>query len=116
MIMFDDDLRYGFFDIGFGCLCDNHVAAISEILGEKLTGEELSKRILSGGRNKYRSALLEANGSFLEEFAGDMRTYVDSVNTNIRLGYCSCLTSWDIDGTDPMRVSRIPSICPAGRS
>ena len=107
MIMFDDDFRYGFLDCGLGCTCENHRAYMSKILGEELPVENLNKLIFSGGKNKYRSAYLRANGYYLREFAKQSRAAVDSVNPNIRLGLCSCMTTWDFDGVSTAELSRI---------
>ncbi|MBR5743504.1 MAG: hypothetical protein IKX85_06825, partial [Clostridia bacterium] len=41
LIQFDDDFRYGFQDMGFGCVCDNQIREI-----EKMTGETLSLPLL----------------------------------------------------------------------
>ena len=107
MIMFDDDFRYGFHDIGFGCLCENHRKLICEQLGENVSRETIAEGILNGGKNKYRDAFIAANGIAFESFAKGCRESVDSVNQNVRLGFCSCITSWDIDGTTPDRLSTI---------
>ncbi|MBO5070958.1 MAG: hypothetical protein J6C37_11450, partial [Roseburia sp.] len=50
MIMYDDDFRYGFLDIGMGCTCKNHLARMSEILGEELGTEGLREKLLAGGK------------------------------------------------------------------
>ncbi len=107
MIMFDDDFRYGFLDCGLGCACKNHRAYMEKILGESLPTEGLGKLIFGGGRNKYRSAYLQANGHYFREFAKMARKAVDSVNPNIRLGPCSCMTQWDFDGVSTAEISRI---------
>ena len=107
MIMFDDDFRYGFLDCGLGCACKNHRAYISKILGEDVSEKELGKFIFGGGKNKYRSAFLQANGYFLKEFAKRSRAAVDSVNPNIRLGLCSCMTTWDFDGVSAAELAKI---------
>ena len=52
MIMFDDDYRYGFQDMGFGCVCGNHRAMIEETLGRPVTGDELRASLLAGGQNE----------------------------------------------------------------
>ncbi|MBQ7637465.1 MAG: hypothetical protein IJS90_01015 [Clostridia bacterium] len=106
LIMFDDDMRYGFQDNGFCCVCKNHIAIIEEELGEKTDISVLREHLLNGKKSKYRSAFLKANGRALEEFAADMRKALDSVSPDVRLGFCACITSWDIDGTCPDRVSR----------
>lgn len=90
-----------------GCICENHIAYMENILGEKLNPQELSKLILTGGGNKYRSAWLKAKRHYFEVFAKEMREAVDAVNPKIRLGNCSCLTVWDIDGIDSASVSKI---------
>ena len=107
MIMFDDDFRYGFLDCGLGCTCKNHRAYMSQILGEDVSTKELGKLIFGGGRNKYRSAYLQANGHYFKEFAKLARAAVDSVNPKIRLGACSCMTTWDFDGVSAAELSRI---------
>lgn len=107
MIMFDDDYRYGFLDCGMGCTCKNHRAYLSELLGEDVSQKELGGRIFGGGRNRYRSAFLRANGHYLREFAKQSRAAVDSVDPNIRLGLCSCMSTWDFDGVSAAELSRI---------
>lgn len=108
IIMFDDDFRYGFLDgSGLGCTCKNHRAYMSKILGEDLSTKELAPLIFSGGKNKYRSAFLQANGHYLREFAKQSRAAVDSINPNIRLGACSCMSTWDFDGISSVEIARI---------
>ncbi len=107
LIMLDDDLRYGFVRNKFGCLCENHLDKISEILGERVTAEQMREKLLRGGRNRYRDAFIAANGYWLERFVREMREAIDKADPNVRFGQCSCMTSWDIDGTTPDRISRI---------
>ena len=105
LILFDDDLRYGFISDSPACLCDAHIAEINRITGECSTREELEKYITSGGKNKYRDAYLKAGGDALRGFAMAMRESLNTVNPRIRMGACACLTSWDIDGTDAREIS-----------
>lgn len=107
MMMFDDDFRYGFIDCGLGCACKNHRAYMSEILGEDVSEKELGALVFKGGKNKYRSAFLQANGHFLKEFAKLSRAAVDSVDPNIRLGLCSCMSTWDFDGVSAYELAKI---------
>ncbi|MCQ2462808.1 MAG: hypothetical protein MJ177_05315 [Clostridia bacterium] len=107
MIMFDDDFRYGFHDIGFGCLCENHLARIRAVLGENVSREQVREGIMTGGKNKYRDAFIKVNGEVFEEFALRCRQELDKVNSSVRMGFCSCITSWDIDGTTPDRISTL---------
>ena len=106
IIMYDDDFRYSFLDIGMGCVCENHIAYMEKLLGEKMDDEKL-KKLLSGGKNKYRDAWMTANGHFMESFAKRMREALDEINPEIRLGQCSCIGAWDTDGTDSIRISKL---------
>lgn len=107
MFMFDDDFRYGFTDIDFGCCCKNHLKLTGEILGREVTLEDMDRHLLYGEENEYRSAFLKANGQMLEDFAQEMRRYLDEVNPDVRMGFCSCITSWDIDGTHPDKIAKL---------
>lgn len=107
LIQFDDDFRYGFQDMGFGCVCENHLKRIREYLGEDASRETVVNGIMNSGPNKYRDAFTAVNGAVFEEFAKKCRDAVDSVNPEIRMGFCSCITSWDIDGTTPDRLAHI---------
>lgn len=107
IIMFDDDFRYGFIDIGFGCLCKNHYNKICEILGEDPGRKTVADAIMNGEKNRYRDAFIKANGYFLEEFSRGCRKSVDSVDPSKRMGFCACITSWDIDGTTPDRIAQL---------
>lgn len=107
IFMFDDDFRYSFIDNGISCLCDNHLKMIGEILGEDVTVETMEKHLLHGEGNKYREAFVKANGSALAVFAEDMRKHLDKVNPNIRMGFCSCISQWDIDGIHPDEIAKL---------
>lgn len=107
MIMFDDDFCYGFIDCGLGCTCKNHRAHMEKVLGEELPVEGLGELIFSGGRNKYRSAFLQANGHYFREFAKIARKAVDSIDPEIRLGPCSCMSHWDFDGVSTVETAKI---------
>lgn len=107
IIMFDDDFRYGFQGDQPACLCDLHMAEINKITGEEKTREELFKYITSGGKNKYRDAYIKANGDAFRNFAKRMREAVDSVDPDVRLGACACMTAWDIDGVNARELSYI---------
>ncbi len=107
IIMYDDDLRYGFLGEAPGCVCKNHLKMISEILGEDTTEEIIRENVYLGGKNKYRDAYIKANGDAFRGFAKRMRRAVDKVDENIRLGACACLNSWDIDGVSAEELSLI---------
>lgn len=107
MILFDDDYRYGFHDCGLGCACQNHRRYISDLLGEDVTEKDLTKTVFAGGKNRYRSAFIQANAYFLERFAREMRAAVDRVNPTVRIGLCACMDVWDFDGIDPYQICRL---------
>ena len=108
LILFDDDYRYGHLDgaQGCGCVCDNHIKYAEKILGEKFPEDVIEKHLVAGGKNKYRSAWLKANKYYLLKFAEDMRNAVDTVNPNVRLGVCACMSVWDFDGASSAEIAR----------
>ena len=107
LIQFDDDYRFGFQEMGVGCACENHRKLMAEELGYEPDFSELTEKCFSGGPNPVRTAWIRANGRSLEDFAAEMRRRVDEVNPDVRLGYCTCMTNWDIDGTHPDRIARL---------
>lgn len=107
LFMFDDDFRYSFIDCGFACCCDNHLRIISDDLGEEVTIETMREHLLHGGKNKYRDAFVKANGKALADFAARMRARLDNVNPSIRMGFCACISSWDMDGIHPDKLAEI---------
>mgnify|MGYP004513792937 CR=1 FL=1 len=107
LIQFDDDFRYGHYDFGLGCACENHMDFVRKELGEDITREELSKKVLYGGESKYRTAWQKSKAHYFELFSKDIRKAVDAVNPNIRISICSCMTVWDFDGIDTASISRI---------
>ena len=108
LILFDDDLRYGFQE-GHppACLCDKHLKMLEAILGEKVTPQQMQTHILSGAENKYRDAFLQANGDALRNFAKQIRSAVDGVDPKVRIGLCACMSSWDLDGTDAYELATL---------
>ncbi len=107
LIMFDDDFRYGNLSGSVGCLCDNHLAYMSELLGEKVTLEALDSKLFEDGANKYRSAWIKSKRHFFELFASDMRAALDKVAPHVRLGFCASYCSWNQDGITPYETAKI---------
>ena len=107
LIMFDDDFRYGFHGDFPACLCPLHIKAINEITGETLTREEINRHIMTGGKNKYRDAYIKANGDAFRRFAKTIRAAADEVNPDVRVGFCACMSSWDVDGVDAAETARL---------
>ena len=107
LIMFDDDFRYGIRSETPSCLCEGHIRAINRITGEESSREELANYILTGGKNKFRDAFLQVNGDSFRAFAHAVRAAVNSVDSTIRMGLCTCMSTWDLDGTDAYELSKI---------
>lgn len=105
-ILFDDDYRFFHLGGGVSCFCELHMKAANEILGEDLTRDELAEKALKGDSNPYRKAWLKAKGESLENFAKTLRRAVDSVNPNIRVGLCACMSTWIGDGTDCIKIAK----------
>ena len=113
LILFDDDLRTGNLDSGFGCLCRYHRRKMAERLdGEDVVGDSpdraaLLQKLFGGKPNKYRTAFLRSVGDSVKDFCTQMRAAVDTVNPAIRLGACSCMSVWDLDGVDSYTLARL---------
>lgn len=108
MILYDDDFAYRNDATGtkVSCLCEKHLAAYRRELGEDISAEEFSRRVMTGGPNRWRDAWMKVNGEALLSFAKEMRAAADSVNPKLRLGLCSVMSVWDNDGTDAPTVAR----------
>ncbi len=106
IIMLDDDYRMNLRKYTLGCCCGEHLAKMSELLGEKITREQVEEAVFTGGENRYRTAWLQVQGDSMMAFARRMREAVDSVDPNIRLGCCMCYDTWDYDGTDGIALAR----------
>ncbi len=106
IIMLDDDFRFSHRD-DCGCTCKYHLAEYEKRLGEKISRDDVFKRAFSGGYNKYRQVYYDMLGDTLRNFAKQMRQAIDSVNPDIRFGFCAVTSSWDCDGTDAIELSKI---------
>ena len=107
LIMFDDDYRYGFQSDAAACLCDGHIARINKLTGVNCTREELENYITTGGKNKFRDAFLQVNGDLFREFAVSVRKAVDTVDDKMRVGFCACMSSWDLDGANAYETAKL---------
>lgn len=104
IILLDDDLRFGH-QGGLCCLCPHHVADISARLGEKIDPVAFAEKAFTGNMNRYRDAYMASMADSLRTYAKELRAAVDSVNPNIRMGQCACISSWDVEGTDAVEIS-----------
>ncbi len=107
MILFDDDYRFGHLSGGMACLCEHHMADIQARLGEPVSREELVKKAFTGEGNRYRDAYMASMGDSLRGFAAAVRARVDQVDPDVRVGVCSCITSWDTDGIKMTEIAEI---------
>ncbi len=105
-IMIDDDLCLSVRP-GLGCFCDRHLAMLEAELGEPLAGRELPKLFFTGGPSRYRSAWLKVMRETHVAFCAMARRTVDAVSEDIRLGFASGYSSWDIEGADAIELSRL---------
>ena len=106
-IMLDDDFRISARAYRFGCCCEKHMARYREALGEEITGEELEKRVFSGGPNRYRQAYLQVLGDSVREFAKYIRRELDTVAPHISMSACACFGTWGNDGFTSIEIAKI---------
>lgn len=107
LILLDDDFRMSQHGEELCCLCPLHLARVEELLGERVTVEQLRPYLLSGTENRYRDAWQQAQREGLELLAEELRRAVDRVNPAVNIGLCCAPVLWNIDGTDPLRLSRL---------
>ena len=108
MVLLDDDYRYGdYHNEALVCTCARHMALVEKKLGEKIAPAELLQKAMTGGRNRWRDAWMDANGEAFRDYAAYLRSCVDEVNPKVRLGLCACMSHWDNDGVDAATTARI---------
>lgn len=106
MIMLDDDLCLSVRP-GLGCACDAHLAEFSRRTGKSIAFEDLSRLLFTEKTNALRKEWLQLQGDTLRDFCRSVRTALDRVAPQTRLGFCAGFTSWDVEGVDAMELSRI---------
>lgn len=107
MVMLDDDYRLAYRSYGLACCCEKHLHRIAEILGHDIDRANVKADALNGAMNPVRKAWMQANGESMLALARRCRDAVNAVNPRIRLGFCSCLSSWSgIDGTDARELTQ----------
>ncbi|MBQ1982607.1 MAG: hypothetical protein II229_05235, partial [Clostridia bacterium] len=107
IILFDDDYRFGHLSGGMACFCEHHMADMQARLGETISREELVKKAFTGAGNRYRDAYHGSVGDSLRGLAAAVRARVDQVDPAVRVGVCSCITSWDTDGVKMTEIAEI---------
>ena len=106
MIMLDDEITLSQRP-GMGCCCENHLKELRKRLGEEITVEELPEKIFKGEGGHYRKVWLDVMGDSIRDYARKLRGEIDKINPEIRLGFCTGFTSWDIEGVDAVELSKI---------
>lgn len=106
IIMLDDDYRMSLRGGKQLCACALHREKLEQELGEPVSLEMLRQGLADPMPNRVRSAWLRVQGDSLLQLAYRLREAVDQVNPQVRLGHCSMLSTWDIDGVDSMTLSR----------
>lgn len=106
-IILDDDYRMSDRGDAQGCLCDNHLKIFNDLVGENFNRKEVVDHVFTGPKNKYRDAYMKMHGDTLRDLAKQMRAIVDSVDENIRLGYCCPPAGFNVDGTNAIELSHI---------
>ena len=105
IIMLDDDFRLSNHGGDLSCGCDLHLERIGEILGEQVSLEQLRPYLLSGKKNKYRSAWLKAQDESLQEFASALREEMDKKHPDTAICICMAPCLWEIDGADVEKLT-----------
>ena len=106
MLMLDDELCLSVRP-GIGCACDLHMKEYCRRLGEEIQIEQLPEKVFMGEASRYRKVWMELMGDTLREFCRRIRAAVDDVDPDIRLGFCSGFTSWDLEGADALELTEI---------
>ncbi len=107
IVMLDDDYRMSQHGGELCCACHRHLARIGEIVGERLSVDELRPYVLSGKANQYRDAWLQAQNEGLMDLATAIRTRVDQKYPYVTVCICTAFAPWNVDGTDVSGITRI---------
>ncbi len=106
MIMLDDDFRLNTRLYYMGCFCPLHLAEFYKRIGDANPREKPETHMLTGRKNKYRSAYMALAADTLLNFAAMLRRTVDEEAPQVRLGLCVCNENWDYNGTDAIQIAR----------
>lgn len=107
IVMLDDDFRMSQHGRELCCACSAHLERIGEILGESVTREEIRPYVLTGKKNKYRDAWVQAQREGMVNFAKAIRAEVDRVCPQVTVCACTASTPWNVDGMFVTEVTKI---------
>ncbi len=84
----DDDFRSLNHSCKYGCFCPIHAKAVSNRLGQEMTGAEIKKQIVKGDTfgKRVRKAWLQVNYEGQKNAAAGIEQAVHNVDTAIRVG------------------------------
>jgi len=102
LILLDDDLCLSVRP-GIGCFCDRHLELLQKEVGNDID----PTRLFVGGKSRHRDAWFRIMGNTMRSFCQKVRNAVDEIDPDVRVGLCAGYTSWDIEGTDPIELSKI---------
>lgn len=109
-ILFEDDYRF----IGgkktlpnVSCYCKKHREIYAKLVGREVSGEELTKYLFEGGKNKYRDAWLKMQADTLIEFTAEIERRVHAEYPDVRLGLSAGGDSYELEGVDIAKLTRI---------
>ena len=107
MVMLDDETCLNIRPGGLGCACKLHMAEFNRRLGEEVKREELIEKVFTGAPSKYRDTWIDTMADSMRNFCRRMREAADRVGKDMRLGFCSGYTSWDMEGADALELTEI---------
>lgn len=109
LLLIDDDFRLSRGTYGMTCFCERHRRAFAKAVGREDVPEakEIRDLVYTGKPSRYRDAWLKLSGDTLRDFAREIRTAVDRVDRRITIGFCGCLSTWDLDGVESAELAEI---------
>ncbi len=106
MIMLDDEMCLSVRP-GLGCFCEKHMRLYEQKFGKAHTREELKELIFTGYNERYRKGWQQVVGDTMRNYCTAMRKALDEVNANIRMGFCTGYTSWDVEGAAAIELAKL---------
>lgn len=108
-IMFEDDftLMGGKFCRDLGCACERHIADFCRRAGENLTREEISEKVFTGGKNRYRDIWREMQRDTLIGFVKTIEQEIHAIDPTVRIGLSANASSYDVEGVSIAELTRV---------
>jgi len=112
LIMYDDDFHHGhypFFDNKnpIGCSCIHHRNVMKKLYGENVDFDYVMKKYIEHKPSKEKTMFEKTIGYALEEYARRVRSAVDKVNPNVRMGIAFYWPNYGFEGTTAEKLSEI---------